>query len=263
MAGAAPRAKISLADVTKEFPTRRGSLLALKGITLDVADGEFLCLLGPSGSGKTTLMRIMAGLEEPTAGRVERRPAAPGRPFSSVVFQEQAVLPWMTVRQNVAYGLRLRRVPPKAREEAVARCLAMVGLTPFADFYPLQLSGGMKQRVSIARAFATDPEVLFMDEPFASLDEQNRVLLQQELLEIWEGTGKTIVFVTHSIDEALALGDRIVMLTAAPGRVKADLAVPIPRPRSIPAVRDHPVFREMFHSVWELLRAEVRRGGRS
>lgn len=251
-------AKIVVSGIYKEFPTRGGRFRALDGVSLEVRQGEFLCLLGPSGCGKTTLMRIIAGLEKPSGGAVSLRPGAGDRPFCSVVFQEQSVLPWMTVRQNIGYGLRLRRVPAAEREAAVERFMGMVGLAAFADYYPHQLSGGMKQRVSIARAFANDPEVLLMDEPFVSLDEQNRVLLQQELLEIWEGSGKTVVFVTHSIDEALALGDRIVLMTAAPGRIKADLTVAIPRPRRIPAVRDHPIFREMFQSIWESLRDEVR-----
>lgn len=254
---ARPGPKIRLSGIRKAFPVRRGTFLALDGVSLEVGEGEFLCLLGPSGCGKTTLMRILAGLETPSAGALDIRPSAAGRPLCGVVFQEQSVLPWMTVRQNIGYGLRLRRVPPPEREAVVDRFLGMVGLAAFADDYPHRLSGGMKQRVSIARAFANDPDVLLMDEPFASLDEQNRVLLQQELLEIWEGSGKTVVFVTHSIDEALALGDRIVVMTAAPGRVKADLPVAIPRPRRIPEVRDHPVFRERFQTVWALLREEV------
>lgn len=250
--------KVVVSGVVKEFPAPlRKVYRALGPIDLMVPRGEFLCLLGPSGCGKSTLLRLISGLDEPTAGRVEVRQDSTGSPLCGVVFQEQSVFPWMTVRENIRYGLRLRRVPAAVREAAVEWFMERVGLGMFADYYPYQLSGGMKQRVSVARAFANDPEVLLMDEPFGSLDEQNRVILQQELLEIWEGTGKTVVFVTHSIDEALSIGDRIIVMTSSPGRVKADIPVPLPRPRLIPGIREHPVFRELFQAIWGLLREEA------
>ncbi len=251
--------KVNLSGVTKTYQAGKGFYRALDGIDLNVGRGEFLCLLGPSGCGKSTLLRIMAGLEKASGGRVEVKQDSPANPLCSVIFQEESVFPWMTVRQNIGYGLSLRRVPEAILRAAVDWYMDMVGLYPFADYYPHQLSGGMKQRVSIARAFANDPEILLVDEPFGSLDEQNRVLLQEEFLGIWEGSEKTVIFVTHSIDEALSLGDRIAVMSASPGRIKAEFPVPIPRPRKIPGVRDHEAFREMFQGIWEVLRQEVKR----
>jgi len=253
----AAQPKVQLRGLVKQFETRRGTVTALDGIDLDVREGEFACLVGPSGCGKTTLLRILAGLERPTAGSIEVSRRDPARPLHAMVFQEQSVFPWMTVRRNIGYGLAMRRVPRAERERTVDRYLRLVGLEPFADAYPHQLSGGMKQRVSVARAFATDPEILLMDEPFAALDEQNKLLLAEELMRIWEGNRKTVLYVTHSIDEAIHLADRIVIFTAAPGRIKADFPVPIPRPRDPAAIRTHPAYAGLYERVWKALREEV------
>ncbi len=248
---------IVLRGVRKTFAARGGAVHALQDISLDIGEGEFFCIVGPSGCGKTTLLRILAGLEASTEGRVAIKAAANGRPLNSMVFQEQSAFPWMTVRNNVEYGLRLRGVAKTERMAVADRYIRMIGLTRFADAYPHQLSGGMKQRVSVARAFANDPEILLMDEPFGSLDEQNRILLQQELLRIWEESRKTTVFITHSIDEALCLGDRVMVMTAHPGRIKSIVTVDLPRPRDIAAIRTTLHYNELFQTIWLSLRDEV------
>ena len=176
---------IIINDLAKTFSTHNSHVTALQDINLTIGDGEFFCIVGPSGCGKTTLLRILAGLENATSGDIIIKAANNERPINSMVFQEQSILPWMTVRDNVAYGLRMRGIPKKQRYEIANSYIHMIGLTKFADAYPCQLSGGMKQRVSVARAFANDPEILLMDEPFGALDEQNRIILQQELLRIW------------------------------------------------------------------------------
>ncbi|NLY50560.1 MAG: ABC transporter ATP-binding protein [Firmicutes bacterium] len=248
---------IVLSGVSRAFTSRSGEILALDNIDLTIREGEFLCIVGPSGCGKTTLLRILAGLEQPGSGKVEIKVQEAGKPVNSMVFQEQSIFPWYTVKDNVAYGLAMRGVPRPEREEITAHYLRITGLSKFANAYPHQLSGGMKQRVSVARAFANDPSILLMDEPFGSLDEQTRVILQQELLKIWEGTNKTAVFITHSIDEALGLGDRILIMTARPGRVKEILDVDLPRPRDLTVIRSNPRFLELFHTIWSKLREEV------
>lgn len=251
------KAKITVRHLRKTFPLGSGTLTALHDIELSIGGGEFCCIVGPSGCGKTTLLRILAGLEEPTAGDVEIEPSGSGRPLNSMVFQEQSVFPWLTVEGNVGYGLRMRRVPRQRRRQIVRSYLAMVGLEGFATAYPYQLSGGMKQRVVVARALANDPEVLLMDEPFVSLDEQTKIVLQGELLRIWENARKTVVFITHSIDEAVLLGDRVVVMTARPGRIKADVAIPLARPRSVYELKGSPEYGELVGQVWSLLRDEV------
>lgn len=255
----ANEAGIALRKISKTFLTRNNPVYALQDISLDIDEGEFFCIVGPSGCGKTTLLRILAGLENNTGGQVNVKAGANGQPSNSMVFQEQSVFPWMNVRNNVAYGLKLRGVPKKERQEIADRYIRMIGLTRFADAYPHQLSGGMKQRVSVARAFANDPGILLMDEPFGALDEQNRILLQQELLRIWEKTRKTTVFITHSIDEALCLGDRVMIMTASPGRVKAIIDIDLPRPRDIAAIRTTMRYNELFQCIWLSLRDEVLR----
>lgn len=417
------RAKIRVCDVTKAFRRRSDVVLALDRVSFTVGDGEFVCIVGPSGCGKTTLLRILAGLERQTSGRVyiavgtaavpaegaERAgvaegsigvtaPGAPGmyladagaegtaratpadanartapakadgigeeraraggdpdphsdagvewdgvgagacqylvryrtlmpeeagpteteeqteepsertrraryvrpgeelargkevrnlaggrripealgrddvrpagldarrpltsRPLTSVVLQEQSLFPWMTVRENVEYGLRVRGVPAAERRRVAEYYIELIGLSGFAHAYPHQLSGGMKQRASVARAFANDPEILLMDEPFGSLDEQNRMLLQQELLRIWERSRKTAVFITHSIDEAIALGDRVLVMTAHPGSIKASIEVTLPRPRQVAEIRSEPGFLPLFSTIRSLLSEEVLR----
>lgn len=253
--------KIWIDNVAKVFSSRVGATVvpALQDISLTVPEGEFLCIVGPSGCGKTTLLRILAGLEQQTAGLVTTNAHANGRLPNAMVFQEESVFPWMSVLDNVAYGLMTAGVPKVERDRVAMQFICKMGLAGFARAYPHQLSGGMKQRVSVARAFAANPDILLMDEPFGLLDEQNRIILQEELLKIWEETRKTVVFVTHSVDEAISLGDRIIVMTAQPGRIKADIRVDLPRPRNFAEMRRSPRFSELYLEVWGHLRDEVYR----
>jgi NitT/TauT family transport system ATP-binding protein len=249
-------AAIRIRDLYKSF----GALTAIDGVSLDIGRGEFFMIVGPSGCGKTTLLRILAGLETATSGSIEiDTPAGADRPENSMVFQGESIFPWMTVWNNAAYGLRMRNAPAALIKERVGHYLDRTGLTRFADYYPHQLSGGMKQRVSIARAFANDPEILLMDEPFSALDAQNKLLLQEELLRIWDEHKKTVVFITHSVDEAVYLGDRIMVMTAQPGRVKGLVRVPLPRPRALIELQKAPEFGALVHRIWSELRDEVQR----
>jgi NitT/TauT family transport system ATP-binding protein len=271
---------IQMRDLRKSFTGQdQQEFLALGPVDLDVADGEFVCIVGPSGCGKSTLLRIVAGLDSPTTGTLT---FAAGddetRPLNSMVFQGDSTFPWLTVQENVEYGLKMRGVGYRLRDDRVARMLRTVGLSGFADAYPYQLSGGMRQRVALARAFANDPQVLLMDEPFGALDAQNRILLQDELLQIWESTSlttltdanadtgtvtgseprrKTILFVTHAIDEAIVLADRVLVMSSVPGRIKAEIAIPFARPRRAYDLKRDPQFGELTYSIWEALRDEV------
>jgi NitT/TauT family transport system ATP-binding protein len=250
-------AKIRFENVEKRFALREREHVALGGVSFDVRPGEFFVIVGPSGCGKTTLLRIAAGLDQPTSGRVTIAHGEGDRPENAMVFQGESIFPWMTVRDNAAYGLRMRGASERRIADVVGHYLDRTGLRAFADAYPHQLSGGMKQRVSIARAFACDPEVLLMDEPFSALDEQNRTLLQQELLRIWDETHKTVVFITHSVDEAVTLGDRIMVMSADRGRPKAFVDVPFARPRSVLDLRATPEYGRLFHDIWSQLRDEI------
>jgi NitT/TauT family transport system ATP-binding protein len=252
---------IRLTNVGKSFLTSSGVYEALRGIDLDIAQGEFVCVLGPSGCGKTTLLRILAGLDRQSAGLLEMRAPQPGQPLTAVVFQEQSIFPWLDVRRNVAYGFRARDPAPDVLREKVDYYIAKVGLEKFQESYPHQLSGGMKQRVSIARAFATDPEILLMDEPFSALDEQNRHLLQAELLRIWSETRKTVVFITHSIDEAVFLADRIVVMGGTPGGIVSQIQVPFARPREIYDLKAQPDYARIVREAATLIRESVNRKG--
>lgn len=245
---------IRMENLLKVFRRDDREIVALKDFTLDVADGEFVCLLGPSGCGKTTVLRIAAGLETKSGGRVfvgddEVTGAGPDR---GVVFQEFALFPWRTVRKNIEFGLEVKRMTPSEREAISSRYIDLVNLEGFENAHPQQLSGGMKQRVGIARALANDPSVLLMDEPFGALDAQTRNLMQKELLRIWSATRKTILFVTHSVDEAVFLADRIVVMTARPGKVKEVIPMPIPRPRD----RTSPEFISVRGKVLAVLETE-------
>ena len=257
VAGPAPgTAKISIRNLNKVFGGRAGTT-AIENLSLEIRSGEFVSLVGPSGCGKSSLLRIVAGLDREFDGSVELSHDDTTRLLAAVVFQEQSNFPWMTVRENVAYGLNMTgRLDAEGRRR-VAEYIAKVGLSRFESAYPHQLSGGMKQRASVARAFAADPELLLMDEPFGALDEQNKVLLHDELLRIWEETRKTVLFITHSIDEALVLSDRIVVMTARPGRIKDAFDVPFERPRSVMGVKGDPRYGQLFRRVWEALRDEV------
>ncbi len=245
--------KISIRGLRKDFTTRFGRVEALGSLDLEVRDGELCVLVGPSGCGKSTLLRILAGLDVASDGAVEIRRGRDRRALTAMVFQEPSALPWLTVRSNVAYGLRMQGVDPARRDSVAAQYIEKVGLTRFARAYPYQLSGGMKQRVSVARAFASDPEILLMDEPFGSLDELTRLVLQDELLHLFEETRKTILFVTHSIDEALTLGDRVVVMSPAPGRILNTIVVPFPRPRRVIELRKDPEYGRHVARIWELL----------
>jgi NitT/TauT family transport system ATP-binding protein len=249
--------KIQLRNLTKSFDTAGGVVTALDNVSLDIPTGCFFMIVGPSGCGKTTLLRILAGLEAPTSGSVEVSAPAANRPANSMVFQGDSLFPWMTVFENAAYGLTLRKRPKGEIADVVGHYLNRIGMTKFAHAYPHQLSGGMRQRVSIARAFANDPDILLMDEPFSALDEQNKLLLQEELLRIWDETRKTVLFITHSVDEAVTLGDRIMIMTAQPGRTKQIIDVPFERPREVLALRARPAYGELVYSIWGQLRDEV------
>ena len=253
----APRIRID--RLNKTFGEDATLVQALQDFSLTMADGEFVCLVGPSGCGKTTALRIVAGLEKPSSGTVEiGRGADAQRPQNAMVFQEHGLFPWMTAAENAAYSLEMRGMGKAERREKVTPFLEMIGLTKFADRYPHQLSGGMRQRMSLARALVADPEILLMDEPFAALDAHNKLILQEELLRIWEGSAKTVLFITHAIDEAIALADRIVVMTAQPGRIKAVVPVDFPRPRSAVELRGDPRFGALQLSIWRMLEDEVR-----
>lgn len=253
------RIKIEIENLCKEFKINKDRIVAFKDVSLRIKEGEFWCFVGPSGCGKTTLLRVLAGLEEPTSGELNIYHQDNTKPLNSMVFQEHAIFPWMTVRDNIGYGLRNRRMPKNVIKQVVEEYIEKTGLQKFAKAYPSQLSGGMKQRVSIARAFANDPEILLMDEPFASLDEQNRLILQQELLQIWESNRKTVVFITHSIDEAIFLSDHIMLMTAHPGAVKNIFSIDLERPRNMAEIRSLPQFNTLFSTIWAELREEVKR----
>jgi len=226
-------ASIRIQGLSKVFTEGNRSVNALADFSLEVRNGEFICLLGPSGCGKTTVLRIVAGLESKSAGSVvvKGREVVSAGSNRGMVFQEFALFPWRTVRRNIEFGLDMSQVPLQKRQEISSKLIDLVGLRGFEDAHPRQLSGGMRQRVGIARALANDPAVLLMDEPFGSLDAQTRNLMQRELLRIWEATKKTILFVTHSVDEAVFLADRIVIMTARPGKVREIIDVGLPRPR--------------------------------
>jgi len=258
-AAASTDIKIRIRELSKVFQTKTGPFVALDDINLDIPVGCFFMIVGPSGCGKTTLLRILAGLEEHSSGTLEIASPAAGRPGNSMVFQGDSLFPWMTVWENAAYGLNMRGVPRGEVKNVVGHYLARTGLSRFHDYYPHQLSGGMRQRVSIARAFANDPDILLMDEPFSALDEQNKVLLQEELLRIWEETRKTVMFITHSVDEAVTLGDRIMIMTAHPGRSKVMVDVPFERPRRVLELRARPEYGELVYNIWGHLRDEVQR----
>jgi len=231
--------KVVIRDLTKIFEGDHGTVKALDRVSSTVGEGEFVCLLGPSGCGKTTLLRIVGGLEQPTGGGISiggQAVSGPG-PERAFVFQDYALFPWKTVLENIEFGLHARGVSAQERREASAKLVEVLGLKGFENAYPHALSGGMQQRVSIGRALAVAPEVLLMDEPFGALDAQTRFLMQRELLRIWEIFHKTVLFVTHSIDEALFLADRIVLMSPRPGRIIEEIEVDIPRPRSITGER--------------------------
>ena len=236
-------------------------LLVLRDISFDVERGEFITIVGGSGSGKTTLLRIIDQLIAPTSGSVMvdgEVVKSPGGKIS-FVFQTDSLLPWRTVIDNVAYGLDLRGVPKVDGRDRSRKYLELVGLAAFADYYPHQLSGGMRQRVNLARALAVEPDVLLMDEPFAALDAQTRELMQLELMRIWRETKKTILFVTHQLDEAVFLADRVIALSARPGSIREIVTIDIPHPRDM-SVKRSSAFQAKVGRLWDLIESDVRRG---
>jgi NitT/TauT family transport system ATP-binding protein len=246
-------------NVSKRFTAGSGEVLALDGVSLDIRPGELMTVVGPSGCGKSTLLDLLAGLTDPSGGEltINGLPVRGPGLDRGVVFQQYALLPWRTAQGNVEFGLEAKGVPRRDRAELARGYLELVGLAGFAKRYPHELSGGMKQRVAIARSLAFDPEVLLMDEPFAALDAQTRDTLQDELLRIWSRTGKTVLFITHGIEEAVYLGQRVAVLTARPGRVKEVIDVDLPHRDAREDPRSAPEFGHYRHRVWSALRDEV------
>jgi NitT/TauT family transport system ATP-binding protein len=251
-------AAIAIANLRKVYGGGHERVVALDGISLDVAPGEFVCIVGPSGCGKSTLLRILAGLDSATEGTLNID-AGGAAVANAMVFQDSGLFPWMNVATNVGFGLMTRGVAPAEAARRVDAALRLVGLAKFRNHYPHQLSGGMRQRGAIARAFVTDPGMLLMDEPFAALDAQNRVILQAELVRIWEETGKTVIYITHSIEEALLLGDRTVVMTAQPGRIKQIIDIPFKHPRNVMELSATAEFGALKLAIWRILEEEVMR----
>jgi NitT/TauT family transport system ATP-binding protein len=248
--------KIRARGVECRFPSRGGGVHALGPFDLDVAPGEFACIVGPSGCGKSTFLRLVAGLLNPTAGEITIRQTGSTREPTAMVFQDYSIYPWKTVLSNVQFGLDMAGVPRTEAQRRARVWLERLGLNGFADAYPAVLSGGMKQRVSIARAFAVEPEILLMDEPFAALDAQLRTILQEELLALWQAHRRTVIFVTHSLDEAILLGDRVLVMSARPGRLLEEHRVDFERPRTA-ALRASPDFVALEQRIWRVLRSQV------
>ncbi len=250
---------LSVVGVSHVFPGAVGDLSVLGDIDLEVRSGEFVAIVGPSGCGKTTLLNLMSGLDHPSVGSVELRGAPPvaGMPDLGYLFARDALLPWRTVLGNAELALELRGVGRAERRDAAARLLGQVGLAGFEDRYPAQLSQGMRQRVAIARTLVAHPSVLFLDEPFSALDAHTKLLLQETFSELWGGLGSTVVLITHDLGEAVAMADRVVLMTRRPGRIKRVVTVDIPRPRSPMALQDDAEYHRVFDQLWEELRQEV------
>jgi NitT/TauT family transport system ATP-binding protein len=251
-------AAVEITGLRREYLSGQGAVVALDNVDLRVAPGEFLCIVGPSGCGKSTLLRILAGLDRQSSGTIQVD-AAGWAVENAMVFQESGLFPWMSVEKNVRFGLDTRGVAADEANNRVEAALRLVGLSKFRNHYPHQLSGGMRQRSAIARAFVTDPGMLLMDEPFAAIDAQNRVILQAELVRLWEQTGKTVIYVTHSIEEALLMGDRTVIMTAQPGRIKRVIDVPFPHPRDLIQLSASAEFGKLKLDIWRVLEEEVTR----
>jgi NitT/TauT family transport system ATP-binding protein len=243
--------KISFQDVAKTFPMKDAAFVALENVSLDIADREFVTVVGPSGCGKSTLMSMAAGLATPTAGQVlvDGAPVTGPGPDRGVIFQQYALFPWLTVRHNVEFGLKLAGLPAGERKRRADHAIELVGLGDFADALPKTLSGGMKQRCAIARAYAVNPQVLLMDEPFGALDALTRVQLQDQLLDTWRQEQRTVLFITHDVDEAVYLANRVVVMAARPGRIHQVLDVDLPYPRT-EEIRLSAEFRQIRNEVW-------------
>lgn len=251
MAGDNAAVKVHIDNVVKKFETRKGEVVALNGVNMDIHENEFVCVVGPSGCGKSTLLNIIGGLEEPTSGSVTvdgKSVEGPG-PDRGIVFQQYALFPWLTVEENVKFGLKLQGKTDAEATEIAQKYIKLVDLQDFTKSYPKELSGGMKQRVAIARAYAVNPKVLLMDEPFGALDAQTRTQLQSELLETWEKEQKTCFFITHDVEEAIVLAQRVVIMYARPGRVKEIVDIDIPYPRT-QETKMSPRFLELKNHIW-------------
>jgi NitT/TauT family transport system ATP-binding protein len=244
-------------DISKKFSqdTER-EVAALDGINFTIEENEFVSIIGPSGCGKTTLLKIIAGLIKPDKGKVQYINSK--QPNAILVFQDQGLLPWLNVLDNIGLGLELKGIPKAARREQVLDFMQRIRLNGFEGHFPHELSGGMRQRVALARAFLTNPDILLMDEPFGSLDAQTRIILQEELLNLLRTEPKTVLFVTHDIDEAILLSDQIIVISDRPGKVQQSIRVPIERPRDR-MTKDNPIFKEIQNQIWQLLEQEVRK----
>lgn len=251
MAGEKRNIKLKIDNVKKIYNSRNGEMVALNGVSLDIYENEFICVVGPSGCGKSTLLNIIAGLLESSSGSVycDGKEVKGTGTERGVVFQQYALFPWMTVKKNVMFGLGLQGIKGKEAEEIAMKYIKMVQLEDFLDHYPKELSGGMKQRVAIARAYAVNPSVLLMDEPFGALDAQTRTQLQSELLETWEKEQKTCFFITHDVDEAIILAQKVIIMSARPGRIKEVVDVNIPYPRT-QETKMAPEFLELKNHIW-------------
>ncbi|MDQ7092835.1 ABC transporter ATP-binding protein [Desulfosporosinus sp. PR] len=251
MAGNACPVKVKIDNVQKIYKGRTGETVALNGVSFDIAENEFVCVVGPSGCGKSTLLNIIAGLGSPTSGKVyvDGQEVVGTGTERGVVFQQYALFPWLTVRKNIEFGLKLKKLGKREITELTNRYLDMVDLREFADSYPKELSGGMKQRVAIARAYAVNPEVLLLDEPFGALDAQTRTQLQSELLKTWEQEKKTCFFITHDVEEAIILAQRVIIMSARPGRVKEIVNINIPYPRT-QETKMTPEFLDLKNYIW-------------
>lgn len=249
--------KLEIQDVGKIFKTKSGETTALERTSFTIEDGEFVTILGPSGCGKSTVLRIVAGLEEATSGKVllDGQPVEGPGPDRGMVFQSYTLYPWLTVKENITFGLKLKGASQKVRNDLARHYLQLIGLEGFENHYPVQLSGGMKQRVAIARALANDPKVLLMDEPFGALDAQTRNIMQEVLLKAWEESKKTILFITHDVDESIFLADSVYVMTARPGRLKKKMPIDLARPRDF-SVKGTPEFATYKEELLGLIREE-------
>ena len=249
--------KVVIKDVKKVYEGRNGPVVALNGANLEIQDNEFICVVGPSGCGKSTLLNILAGLLEPTSGEilVDGKPVEGTSVDRGVVFQQYALFPWLTVKKNVEFGLKLQKKSKEECEQIAMKYIKMVGLEKFTNSYPKELSGGMKQRVAIARAYAVNPSLLLMDEPFGALDAQTRTQLQTELLKTWEEEKKTCFFITHDVEEAILLASRVVVMSARPGRIKEVIDIDIPYPRDQES-KMLPRFTELKNYIWNMVYKE-------
>jgi NitT/TauT family transport system ATP-binding protein len=262
--GHGPTGSIVLEHVVQRFPLPREEreFTAVQDVSFDVSGGEFVSIVGPSGCGKSTLLSLIAGLVPLSAGRIllDGEPVSAVNPRLGFVFQRDALFPWKTVAENVGLPLLFRGVDAAVARPRVAEWIGRIGLTGFEHYHPYQLSGGMRKRVALAMTMVYEPEIVLMDEPFGALDVQTRNLMENDLLDIWAQFRRTVVFVTHDLEEAIALSDRIVVMTASPGRVKSVYAIDLPRPRSVTEIRFHPEFGRLYETIWKDLKDEVRLG---